>query len=239
MKLSVVIPCYNEARNIPLILDRFGEVVGDKEVESKDIEVVLVDNGSTDDTPEVLRDLLAGYPFARTVRVDVNQGYGFGILSGLQEANGEFLGWTHADMQTDPKDTIKALRLIESAPEPQRSFVKGNRKGRPVSDVFFTLGMGLFESLYLGVNLRDINAQPNLFHRSFFESWEDPPHDFSLDLYAFVLARKRGLDVIRFPVRFPKRIHGHSKWNVDWRSKWKFILRTLKYSAGLKRRLKG
>jgi len=98
--------------------------------------------------------------------------------------------------------------------------------------------MGAFESIYLGVSLNDINAQPNLFHRSFFESWQDPPHDFSLDLYAFYMARKMGLEVIRFPVVFKDRMHGHSHWNFGWKSKWKFIKRTLDYSFTLKKRLR-
>lgn len=233
MKLSVVIPCFNEEKNLPLILRRFSEVL-----DEDGVEVVLVDNGSTDGTRAVLDELLAEHDFARSVRVEVNQGYGFGILSGLEAAQGEYLGWTHADMQTDPRDVVEALRLIEAAPDPPRTLAKGNRKGRPLSDVVFTAGMSVFESTYLGVRLRDINAQPNVFHRSFFESWDDPPLDFSLDLYAFYLARKQGLDVIRFPVRFPKRLHGHSTWNFGLRSRWKFIRRTLSYSAHLKRRLK-
>jgi len=233
MKLSVVVPCYNEAKNIPLILERFKEVF-----RGNDMEVVLVNNGSTDDSQKIMESLLATYSFARIEKVAVNQGYGFGILSGLHSARGQFLGWTHADMQTDPYDVIKALELIEKASAPQKIFVKGNRHGRPFVDNIFTWGMGAFESIYLGVSLNDINAQPNLFHRSFFESWQDPPHDFSLDLYAFYMARKMGLEVIRFPVVFKDRMHGHSHWNFGWKSKWKFIKRTLDYSFTLKKRLR-
>ncbi len=232
MRLSLVVPCFNEEKNIPLLLERFGAAL-----DRQDVEMVLVDNGSTDRTPDVLRDLLPRYPFARSVRVDVNQGYGFGILQGLQAARGEFLAWTHADLQTDPADALVALGLAEAAPDPTRAFVKGRRKGRPLSAGIFTAGMSVFETLYLGAWLRDINAQPNLFHRSFYESWEDPPHDFSLDLYAFYMARRQGLQVIRFPVRFPERVHGHSSWNFGLRSRWRFIRRTVAYSVSLKRRL--
>ena len=65
MKLSIVVPCYNEEQNIPLILNRFGEII-----EREDIEVILVDNGSTDDSALVLAELLPQYAFARTVRVE-------------------------------------------------------------------------------------------------------------------------------------------------------------------------
>lgn len=232
MRFSIVVPCYNEEENIPLILDRFSQSIKDR----TDIEVILVNNGSTDNSETVISELLPGYPFARCVKVEVNQGYGFGILSGLKQAEGEFIGWTHADMQTDPADVIKAADIIAQNNFDKTLFVKGNRKGRSIFDVFFTVGMSFYESLYLGQRLWDINAQPNLFSRSFFESWEDPPYDFSLDLYALYLARKNRCWLIRFPVRFPKRIHGSSKWNTGLGAKRKFIKRTLDFSKALKKR---
>lgn len=227
MKLSVVVPCYNEKENIPLILKRFEEVI-----RKEDLEVILVNNGSTDGSDQLLDELLLRYPFARTTHVPVNKGYGYGILQGLKECRGEYIGWTHADMQTDPADIIKAYRIIRKAKEPV--FVKGNRKGRPLFDVFFTAGMSLFESCYFHKKLYDINAQPNLFPRAFYESWENAPYDFSLDLYAFYMAQVKGLRVIRFPVRFPERIHGESKWNTGLKAKWKFIKRTIGFSVKLK-----
>lgn len=233
MKLSIIVPCYNESKNIPLILMRLNEVI-----KRDNVELILVNNGSTDDSQKVMERLLPDYLFARIVNVEVNQGYGFGIISGLRSAKGEYLAWTHADMQTDPYDVIKALDLIEKESSPEKTFVKGNRQGRPLADVLFTRGMGIFESLYLRVSLYDINAQPNLFHRSFYESWENPPYDFSLDLYVFYMAKKIGLKVVRFPVLFTKRRHGHSHWNFGWKSKWKFIKRTLDFSFKLKRHLK-
>ncbi len=228
MKLSVVVPCYNEEENIPLILERFGEII-----KRDDIEVILVDNGSTDDSAQVLKELLPTYSFARTVKVEVNQGYGYGILQGLKECRGEYIGWTHADMQTDPADILKALAIIEK--EKGLVFVKGNRKGRPLFDVFFTAGMSLFETCFLRKKLYDINAQPNLFPKIFYDGWENPPHDFSLDLYALYMARTKNLKVVRFPVLFPERVHGTSKWNTGLKSKWKFIKRTIEFSVNLKK----
>lgn len=232
MKLSLVIPCYNEARNIPLLLERFAGVIT-----RADIELLLVDNGSTDGSGELFDRLLPAYPFARKVRVEVNQGYGYGILAGLKEASGDYVGWTHADMQTDPFDAIRALEEIERRGCPAGIFVKGRRWGRPLADRFFTVGMGVFESLYLGKALWDINAQPNIFHRTFFESWDRPPHDFSLDLYAYYLAMEQGLEIVRIEVVFPERLHGHSSWNTGLAAKWKFIRRTLDFSVKLKKGL--
>lgn len=228
MKLSLVIPCYNEAANLPLLLERCKTLTAQPEV-----EVILVDNGSTDNSANVLATLLPSYPGCRSVRVDQNQGYGYGILQGLHAASGEILAWTHADMQTDPHDAIRGLALFER--HGPKIFVKGRRHGRPLVDVLFTFGMSIFETLLLRTGLWDINAQPTMFHRDFFAEWKHPPHDFSLDLFAYYLARTKGLTVHRFPVRFGDRAHGTSHWNVNWAAKRKFIKRTIDFSLQLKR----
>lgn len=133
MRFSLVIPCYNEAANLPLLLDRCKELTC-----RPDIEVILVDNGSTDNSSQVLLNLLPQYPGCRSVRVDENQGYGLGIISGLRAAKGEILGWTHADMQTDPLDALRGLEVFEQ--NGNDVFVKGRRYGRPVADIIFTVG---------------------------------------------------------------------------------------------------
>lgn len=231
MKLSLIIPCYNEAANLPLLLDRCASLGG-----NKGIEVILVDNGSTDNSPEVLAQLLPSYPHCRSFRVPINQGYGYGILSGLGAARGDLLAWTHADMQTDPKDVLRSLAIFEQS-KSNNIYVKGRRIKRPLADVFFTVGMSVFETLLLRTRLWDINAQPNMFSKNFFESWENPPYDFSLDLYVYFTARAQGLPVYRFSVEFGERVHGVSHWNVNWAAKMKFIRRTIDFSFELKKRL--
>jgi len=232
MKLSIIVPCYNESKNIPLILEEFASVI------RKDVEVVLVNNGSTDNSEQVFTDLAPKYPFARVVNVKINQGYGFGITSGLKEARGDFIGYTHADMQTDPADVLEALEIIDKQINPKNCYIKGDRKGRPLFDQFFTMGMSVFETIYLGKKLWDINAQPNIFHKSFFDRIEGGcPKDFSLDLYFLYIAQKQGLEIVRFDVLFPERVNGESTWNTGLASKWKFIKRTIDFSTKLKKEL--
>jgi glycosyltransferase involved in cell wall biosynthesis len=230
VRVSLVIPCFNESANLPDLAARCRALLEG----APQAEVVLVDNGSTDDTPAVLKTLLAGSDRLRGARVEVNQGYGFGILAGLRAATGDILGWTHADLQTDPADALEGLALFAAAAEPERLFVKGRRYGRPAVDVVFTTGMSAFETLLTGRLMTDINAQPTMFHRSFFETWTNPPSDFSLDLYAFWQARKAGLDVRRFPVRFGPRLFGVSHWNTGMAARWKFIRRTVDFSLRLR-----
>lgn len=231
MKFSLIIPCYNESANLPLLLERCKGLA-----EQPGIEVILVDNGSDDDSSLVLENLLPSYPGCRSIRVDVNQGYGFGILAGLQAAEGEILGWTHADLQTDPMDALRGLAFFEQ--HGSDIFVKGSRYGRPLADVVFTFGMSVFETVLLGKPMWDINAQPTMFSKAFFHRWQAAPSDFSLDLYAYYQAHIHGLKVYRFAVRFGERAHGVSHWNVNWAAKRKFIHRTVEFSLQLKKSLR-
>lgn len=229
--LSLVIPCYNEQRNLPGLVENCVRLV-----EGRAVEVILVDNGSFDDTRRLLPELLSGKDRLRTIRVEVNQGYGFGILSGLRVARGSYLGWTHADLQTDPLDALIALQHIEAEGCPADLYLKGSRYGRGLLDVSFTVGMTLFERVVLRRWLWDINAQPNIFHRTFFEGLPDPPHDFSLDLYVFHEAVRGGLRIKRFPVRFGKRGYGVGH-NETLRAKLRYSRRTINFSAELRKRL--
>jgi glycosyltransferase involved in cell wall biosynthesis len=231
-KLSIIIPCYNEAKSLPALVE---EIV--QAVDRDDVEVILVNNGSQDDTENVLEEVTKGIPYIRVVTVPVNQGYGYGILEGLKAGNGEYLGWIHGDLQTPFRDTLAAIHTIESSGNRKDIYVKGSRSGRPLLDQFFTLGMSVFESLLLGEQMSDINAQPNIFHRSFFQQWNNPPHDFSLDLFSLYTAQIEGIEVVRIPVLFPPRRHGHSHWNFGFKSRIKFIVRTVKYSLELEKKI--
>ena len=93
--LSVVIHCFNEKDNLQELVDRCKELGS-----NDDVEIILVDNGSTDGSGEVIKSLIVDDPNFKLVSVPVNKGYGFGILSGLRHCSGQVLSWTHADLQT-------------------------------------------------------------------------------------------------------------------------------------------
>ena len=233
--LSIILPCYNESKNIPLIFQRFGETLAGR----NDVEVVMVNNGSTDDSKDVFEKylLIPENAFAKLVVVDVNRGYGYGILMGLKAASSKTLAWTHADMQTDPNDVLLSYDLFQKQGNPDQCLVKGSRKGRNLVDAFFTWGMGAISSFALGVRLRDINAQPKLFCRSFFESLDDPPYDFSLDLYILYKAARRNMRILEQPVHFVRRLYGEAKGGGTMKGKIKLIWRTWSYIFTLRRRI--
>ncbi len=234
-RFSIVLPCYNESGTLPSLFTRFAQVIGSR----TDLEVVFVNNGSKDDSRNVFAREMArpGRPWARVVEVSANQGYGFGVLSGLRETRGEFVGWTHADSQYDPAIVLEGFRMLNGAPNPTRSFLQGRRMNRNWFDSFFTAGMTVVARFLLGAEVRDINAQPKLFPRSFLELMRNPPPDFSLDLYALFLARRQGYELLYLPVVFSQRLHGEAKGGGSLALKWKLTKRTCSFILRLRRDL--
>ena len=226
MYFSLVIPVYNEEKNLPFLFDKLHELLS-----KNSYEVVIVENGSLDNSREVLKKYLSKYKNLKCIFLKKNKGYGGGIIEGLKIAKGKFLSWTHADMQTNPCDVINAEEFIFS--NKKNIFIKGLRKGRPLIDQFFTFSMSFIATLRLGYFFRDINAQPTIFPASFFQNWDNPPFDFSLDIYAYYEAKRLRYKIYRFPVRFSQRLFGTSSWNKDIISKIKFIKRNLKYIKDL------
>lgn len=234
--LSIVVPCYNESKNLDRLVSAFRDAIGSRQ----DIELVLVDNGSKDDTPEVMEQLLARpeNAFARSVVVDVNQGYGYGILFGLRKSHGEYLAWTHADLQTPPEDVITALDRLIAMPNPKNSLVRGNRKGRPIFDQFFTSAMGWVASAALGGSYFDVNAQPKVFHHSLMQYMDEAPYDFTLDLYILYVASELKMDIELVDVRFDLRTEGESKGGGTLVGKYRLCKRTFGQIWKLRKSLK-
>lgn len=226
-RFSVIVPCYNESKNIPLIILAFKQAVGTRD----DIEILLVNNGSNDDSKEVFMQQLVNEKIFKLVNVEKNQGYGFGILSGLEMASGDVLAWTHADMQTCPADVISGFEFYQKENN-QKVFIKGKRRNRKIFEYAMTFGMQTIASLVLKVSLDDINAQPKIFSRNFYENFirNKAPYDFSLDLFVLYQAKKNNFLVKEIDVLFKKRMHGEAKGGGA--SLWiriKIIKRTLAY----------
>ncbi len=223
-ELSVVIPCYNEAENLPLLLRRYQEVWPDYPA-----ELILVNNGSQDDSAQVLRKLLPHYSFAHQVEVDKNQGYGHGIWQGIARARGTSIAFSHADMQCDAADVFQAFERLRSSDAPSKCLVKGRRKGRDLGSRFVTQAMSLIATTVLRRPLSDINAQPKVFPRSLLEHLTDPPIGFEFDLYVLYQAKRAGYRELQIPVVFAERAHGESKWAFSFCSRWRTMLQVLRY----------
>jgi glycosyltransferase involved in cell wall biosynthesis len=221
--VGIVIPCYNESKSLPELIAKLSET------KNFNVKYLILDNGSTDETPGLLGEIELPANVS-THRIERNQGYGFGITTGLKMLETDYVGWTHADLQTDPRDVLLFLDDVSDGAR----FVKGLRRGRPFSDRFFTAGMSIFISILFQKVVRDINAQPTIISREVFEHWQNPPSDFSLDLFAYIGSMKLGHEVKRRPVNFGKREHGKSHWNRGVKSRLKFIQRVLSMAFNLR-----
>ena len=232
MKLSIIIPCYNEAENIPLLIKSINNVY------KPDTEIILVDNGSMDDTSDVLSKELESINNVsiRSVRVEENIGYGHGIMAGVREAKGEIIAWTHADLQTDVKDIYNGYEIFRGHSDQEKFFLKGSRRKRNFIDLILTWGMSIISSIMLGTKLNDINAQPKMFHRTFLQLADNAPDDFSLDLYFYCMAVENEMNILDLPVSFKDRLYGEAKGGGGssiW-TRIKVIKRTLKYILKLR-----
>jgi len=229
--ISIVIPCYNEAKNLNTLMKSFHNLNKDR------AELILVNNGSDDETENLFSELSLKYQNVKLVNIKNNIGYGYGIMKGVREANYDIIAWTHADLQTDINDVFDAYKVFLNSDNYKNCVLKGKRIGRNLFDTFFTFSMSIISYIFLRVKLNDINAQPKIFHKSFIEKLKDPPNDFSLDLFFLYIARINCLNIIEFPVHFGKRLNGISKGGGTLKGKIKLIKRTWSYILKLKKNL--
>lgn len=235
-KLSIVVPCFNESKNVVLVIKEFQRIFIEK---PEHFEVIVVDGHSSDDTAKVLTKLFTQLDsnYFKLILMNERNGYGHDIIHGLNQATGTTLAWTHADMQTDLNDVFKAYDLFKAQKE-KKCFIKGKRKNRRLLETFFSFGMQIVTMLVLKTYLDDINAQPKVFSRDFFNKFlkDNSPNDFSLDLYAVFQAKKNGYNILSIPVFFADRIHGEAKGGGgSWKNKINLIKRTFKYILKLKK----
>lgn len=226
--MSIVIPCYDEEGNVGSLMRKVSEVLR----EQRSLEFILVNNGSRDSTGPLLDQLARNSNRVLVVHQPENAGYGGGIKAGLRFASGDYVGWTHADLQTKPSDVLEAYSLISQG-NATKVIVKGYRKERPPVDRFFSWLMGIFESLLFATPLKEINAQPTVFSRELLEHVWAGPDDFGLDLFVLVKSKERSYIELRFPVSFGPRFSGNSKWNNNLFARLRFIARTVSYSLAL------
>ena len=110
--LSIVIPAYNEALRIGGTLEKVRQYA---ETRNYLCELILVDDGSRDETPEILTDFQERYAKARILRNEPNRGKGFTVRRGVLEARGEFVLFTDADLSAPIEETNKLLAALETS----------------------------------------------------------------------------------------------------------------------------
>lgn len=223
-KITIVIPCYNESSSLLELINQLKTI-------SDDFNFILVDNGSTDDTQNVLKKINIPENI-KILKKQTNEGYGAGIKYGLKNVKTEFTGWMHADLQQDANVLLNGKILLESLIDKKsKDFyaVKGLRTGRSISNNIFTIGVALFTSILFFRKFWDIAGQPNIFKTSSLDFLNKAPddHNFEFFVYIYFIINK-GI-YKRFNAPFHKRRFGSSSWDSGFQSKLKHSKNILKY----------
>lgn len=225
-KLSIIIPSYNEINNLKLLVKKANKILS----KNKAVEIIIVDNGSTDGSKNYLYDNKKFFPKIKVVRVQKNIGYGFGIKHGLKFATGKIVSWTHADLQFDIRDIMKFLDKNYNDIIKYNLVVKGRRQNRPFLDIFFTKGMSVIVNFIFGSQIQDINGQPKMFNKIMVKKiLKSGPNDFSLDLFLLLFASKNNLTIKEFPLKVKNRLKDKAKGGGSFYGKIKLTINTLKY----------
>ncbi|MBM2824867.1 MAG: glycosyl transferase, family 2 [Dehalococcoidales bacterium] len=227
MGLSIVIPFYNEENNIRRVVDG---LVDSFEQASIDYELVLVNNGSIDKSPQILEELSKQSPHRiKVVHVGVNQGYGWGIISGLKQVSGEFVGYMAGDGQIAPSAVVNVFDRISKE---GYDLVKVRRVVRNDGTIrkILSVSYNLLVKVIFNVDTMDVNGTPKIFKRELLEVFSPVSKDWFIDTEIMVKAKYLGLKVGEVPVEFLPRKEGKS--HVRSTTIWEFARNVLNYEFG-------
>ncbi len=229
-KYTIVIPCYNEARSLPELIQQLGKL-------NKIFNFILVDNGSTDNTQKTLN--LSQLPEnIALLKKEKNTGYGAGIKFGLKKVETEFCGWMHADLQQNALILLKAKKVFETYFHKKGQdllAVKGLRSGRTLFENFFTIGVSFIASALFFRKFWDIAGQPHIFKTSSLKFLKNAPddHNFEFFVYIYFSIVLNG-KFKRFEAPLKKRKFGESSWDKGILSKLKHSKKIFKYILHLR-----
>lgn len=211
-EVSFSIPCFNEEQVLARTVRRLAHAFQRQGVS---LELVAVDNGSTDGTSRLIDELIAeGLPVVK-VHLESNQGYGGGILRGLAACRGRFVGYLHADGQVEPEDVFRVYDVAASAPGP--ALVQVNRRcrldGVKRRMVTFCYNL-LINMLFGGLGTSDVNGSPKIVRRDDVERMRIQSRDWFFDAEMMIRAKRLGLPVIEVNVLSQARLGGQSHVNA-------------------------
>jgi len=232
--LSVVIPLYNEENNIFHIYEEIKKINF-----YCCVEFILVNNGSTDATKLNISKIIESFKksenenlFILTINLDTNVNYDGGIFEGLKVAKGEFLSWTHGDLQTPLEDTIKLFHKIKNK---DKVFGKGFRTNTRGFDGIISRFHENLARKILNKKMFEINAQPKMFKKRYLSLFSNPPKNYTcLDTYFYYIALINKFEIVSIDVVFKMRIYGKSKWKNNLKVFLKHILFNLLYLLKLR-----
>ncbi len=212
MDFSLVLPCFNEEKNIKKLYEEFLQIpLGDYKS-----ELILVNNGSTDNTGLEIEEIIKinnskkNNILIKKVTLQKNEGYGGGISVGLKSTTGKYIGWAHADLQTPLVDFFRLFQIIKNK---KKIYGKGYRINNRGYDGIVSRFHEKLASIILGYKMEEINAQPKIFSRDVLDYFTKIPKNWTvLDTYSTYVCMVNKVEIVKVDVLFKTRIHGHSKW---------------------------
>ncbi len=207
VQLSLVVPLYNEAESLPRLVDA---VVAALDPLGQSYELICVDDGSTDDTPELLRQLAAQVPILRGVLLRRNYGQTAAIAAGFHQARGQVIVTLDGDLQNDPADIPRLLDQLNQGYD----LVSGWRQKRQDHQLTRLLPSKIANWLIgrvTGVKLHDYGCSLKAYRAELV-------HDLNLygELHRFLpaLAFIEGARIVELPVNHYARQFGKSKYGL-------------------------
>jgi glycosyltransferase involved in cell wall biosynthesis len=202
--LSIVLPAYNEEENIASAVERISTVARRL---GMDYEIVLVNDGSTDRTGEIGRELTGRIPNLRLVEHHPNRGYGGSLKAGFEAATRELIAFAPTDNQFDFAEIERLLAEIDDA-----DIVCGYRASRkdPFMRKFNALGWNTLVRLLFGRLSRDIDCGFKLFRRSVLKRVNIVSNGAMIDTEFLAGAKARGFRIAEVPVTHLPRVAGEA-----------------------------
>ena len=208
IEISVIVPAKNEARNLPVLIERLFPVLRGL---NRSFEVVIVNDGSTDGSLEILRLLAGSYPELRIVDLARNYGQTAAMMAGIDHASGEVLVPIDADLQNDPADIPRLLAKLDEGYD----VVSGWRKDRQDAAIrrnFVSRMANIMISKLSGVHLHDYGCSLKAYRRSVIG-----PVRLYGEMHRFVpiYASWYGARITELPVNHSPRLHGRSNYGLE------------------------
>jgi glycosyltransferase involved in cell wall biosynthesis len=205
LSISLVIPAFNESAVIARAIAEAESALGQS---FRQFEVIVVDDGSRDDTVQVIRDQLPYSPNTKLIEHGTNRGYGSALNTGFRAARYPLVAFTDADCQFD---LTELRRLAQRAAE--FDIVVGYRVDRkdPWRRRFFSRGYNFLARTFVGTRVRDVDCALKVFHRAILDSLLPESRGFFVNTEMMTKARLQGLTICEEPVSHRPRFGGESK----------------------------